>query len=171
MNGNPQISSRQIERESGINKRSILRILAKHKYHPYRINLHQDLHGIDFENRTFCQWVQHQMHLNNEFLSLILFTDEASLTNYDFANLHNMHYWSDENPHWLKEVDRQQQWSVNVWCGIIGDKLIGPYFINGTLNSIKYDNFIRNDLRISLEDVQLNNSSSNVVLARWMPRT
>jgi len=99
VNGNPQISSRQIERKSGNNKRSILRILVKHKYHPYRINLHQDLHGTDFENRvTFCQWVQHQMHINNEFLSLILFTNEASFTNYGLANLHNMHYWSDENP-------------------------------------------------------------------------
>jgi len=43
-----------------------------------------------------------------------------------------------------------------MWCSIIGDKLIEPYFINGTLNNIKYDNFIRNDLEILLEDVQLN---------------
>jgi len=79
MNGNPQISSREIERESNINKRSTLRIFAKHEYHPYRINLHQDLHDTDFENCvTFCQWVQHQMHINNEFLS-ILFTNEALL--------------------------------------------------------------------------------------------
>jgi len=90
---NPQISSRQIERESGINKRSILRILAKHKYHSYRINLLQDLYGTDFKNRvTFCQWVQHQMYINNEFLSLILFTDKANFTNYSLANLHNIHY-------------------------------------------------------------------------------
>jgi len=41
-------------------------------------------------------------------------------------------------------------------CDIIGDKLIRPYFINGTLNSIKYDNFICNDFGILLEDVQLN---------------
>jgi len=100
VNGNPQISSRQIERELGINKGSILRILAKHKYHPYRINLYQDLHGTDFENRvTFCQWVLLQMHITNKFLSLILFTDEASFTNYGLAYLHNMHYWSNENPH------------------------------------------------------------------------
>jgi len=57
--------------------------------------------------------------------------------------------------HWLKEIDRQRQWSVKVWCDIISDKLIGPYFINRTLNSIKYNNFIRNDLGILL-DVQLN---------------
>jgi len=30
------------------------------------------------------------------------------------------------------------------------------HFINGILNSIKYDNFIRNDLGILLKDVQLN---------------
>jgi len=70
------------------------------------------------------------VHINNEFFSLILFTDEASFINYDLANLHNMHYWLDENPHWLREVDRQRQWSVNEWCGIIDDKLSGPYFIN-----------------------------------------
>jgi len=51
VNDNPQINSRQIERESDINKRSIL-ILTKHKYHPYRIDLHQDFHGTDFENRV-----------------------------------------------------------------------------------------------------------------------
>jgi len=32
------------------------------------------------------------MHINNEFLLLILFTDEANFTNYGLANLHNMHY-------------------------------------------------------------------------------
>jgi len=62
---------------------------------------------------------------------------------------------------------------ANVWYGIIGDKLIGSYFINGTLNSIiKYDNFIRNDLEILLEDVQLN--IRRVMWyqhARWMSRT
>jgi len=47
------------------------------------------------------------------------------------------------------------KWSVNVWCDIIGDKLIGPYFINGTLNSIKYGDFLHNNLGILLEDVQL----------------
>ncbi|EZA55736.1 hypothetical protein X777_04155 [Ooceraea biroi] len=84
--------------------------------------------------------------------SLILFTDEASFTNYGHVNVHYMHYWSIDNPHWVREVE-YQRWSVNVWCGIIGDKIIGPYFINGTLNSIKYDDFIRNNLGILLEDV------------------
>jgi len=96
--------------------------------------------------------VQHQ--INNEFLSLILFIEEAS-----FANVLQtciICITDRTRIRRLREVDRQRQWSVNVWCGIIGDKLIGPYFINGRLNNIKYDNFIRNDLEILLEDVQLN---------------
>jgi len=108
INDNPQISSRQIERESGI---------IKGAYYKFLLNINT-IHIVltfikiytDFENRvTFCQWVQHEMHINNEFLSLILFTDETSFTNYGLANLHNMHYWSVENPHWLREVDRQRQ--------------------------------------------------------------
>jgi len=94
--------------------KNILRILAKYKFHSYHICLHQELHGTDFVNHvTFCQWIQHQMHINNEFYSLILFTDEASFTNYDLVNLHNTHYWSAENPHWLIEVE-YRHWSVNI---------------------------------------------------------
>lgn len=93
VHANPQISSRQIERESGISKSSVLRILAEYKFHPYHISFYQELHGMDFENRvTFCQWIQHQMHVNKDLFSLILFTDEASFTNYGHVNLRNMHY-------------------------------------------------------------------------------
>jgi len=38
---------------------------------------------------------------------------------------------------------------------IINDSYVS-YFINGTLNNIKYDNFLRNNLGILLEDIQLN---------------
>jgi len=38
---NPHVSSRQIERDSGISRRNVLRILKRHKFHPYHISLHQ----------------------------------------------------------------------------------------------------------------------------------
>lgn len=75
-----------------------------------------------------------------------------------------MHYWSVENPHWLRELEHQRPWSINVWCGLIGNKLIenikinkliGPYFIDGNLNGIKYRNFLENELQPLLEDVAL----------------
>ncbi|KAJ8948014.1 hypothetical protein NQ318_011903 [Aromia moschata] len=38
-----------------------------------------------------------------------------------------MQQWSDENPHPIIE-SHQQQTSVNVWGGIVGDHLLGPFF-------------------------------------------
>lgn len=153
---NPHISSRQIERESGISRRSILRILHRHKFHPYHVSLHQELHGNDFMNRVaFCRWAIRQIQNNESFLNTVLFTDEATFTNHGNVNLHNMHLWATENPHWLRQVEHQRQWSVNVWCGIIGDKIIGPYFINANLNGNIYANFIKDTLGLLLEELPL----------------
>jgi hypothetical protein len=52
---NPQFSTRQLENEIGIPKLSANRILKSHKFHPYHVNLHQELHGFDFQYRVkFC---------------------------------------------------------------------------------------------------------------------
>ncbi|KYN04951.1 hypothetical protein ALC62_04167 [Cyphomyrmex costatus] len=54
---NPHISTRQLERESDISRRSVLRILHSNKFHPFHISLHQELHGNDFQNCIqFCEW-------------------------------------------------------------------------------------------------------------------
>ncbi|ENN73047.1 hypothetical protein YQE_10318, partial [Dendroctonus ponderosae] len=47
-----------------------------------------------------------------------------------------MHYWSVDNPLWLRPVERQRPWTVNVWCGILGQKLIDPYIIQGNLSVV-----------------------------------
>ncbi|XP_076634364.1 uncharacterized protein LOC143348242, partial [Colletes latitarsis] len=91
------------------------------------------------------------------FFSNVLFTDEATFSNHGSINLRNAHYWSVGNLHWLREVDHQRQWSVNVWCGILNGKVIGPYFITGTMTGQKYSEFLQKDLPILLEDVPLQN--------------
>jgi hypothetical protein len=85
----------------------------------------------------------------------VLFTDEAAFTNHGNVNLHNMHFWAMENPHWLRQVEHQRQWSLNVWCGIIDDKIIGPYFIDGHLNGNSYANLLEHTLGPLLEDLPL----------------
>ena len=115
------------------------------------------MHGTDFENRVrFCQWFLQQVHNDNCFLQKVLFTDEATFTNFGQINLRNMHYWAPENPHWMREVDHQRQWSVNVWCGILGNQLIGPYFIDEQLTGQKYSNFLSEILPTLLENVPFN---------------
>ncbi|XP_008181048.1 uncharacterized protein LOC100570008, partial [Acyrthosiphon pisum] len=85
----------------------------------------------------------------------ILWTDESKFMTNGILNRHNAHYWTDENPHWMRESKFQTFHGVNVWCGIIGDQLIGPYFYSGTLTAQKYLEFLQNTLPILLENVLL----------------
>jgi hypothetical protein len=153
---NPHNSTREIARDSGLSHTSVWKILKRHKYHPYHVSLHQDLHGVDFQNRvTFCQWAREQIQQNPNFFRYVLFSDESSFTNHGTVNRHNMHYWSVTNPHWLRQVEYQRPWTVNVWCGIIGNKLIGPHIIEGTLNGQMYRDILENELPTLLEDLSL----------------
>lgn len=62
---NPQVSIRQLHADSGISVGSIHKILHRHKYHPYHISLHQELHGNDFHNRVvFCEWAREWARTN-----------------------------------------------------------------------------------------------------------
>lgn len=70
-----------------------------------------------------------------------------------FDNRHNCHYWSDENPHWVRTIDHQHRWSVNVWCGIVDSQIIGPHFFDQSLNGERYLQFLQHDLPGLLDDV------------------
>lgn len=61
------------------------------------------------------------------FLSRMLVMDEACFTWNGILNIHNQHTWADENPHCFQETRFQQQFSICVWVGIIGNLLLGPY--------------------------------------------
>ena len=57
----------------------------------------------------------------------ICFTEEAHFTRDGVNNKRNSHLWYRDNPHGIVENNYQHRFSVNVWCGVIGDQLIGPY--------------------------------------------
>lgn len=42
---------------------------------------------------------------------------------------------------------------MNVWAGIVGDFLIGPFFLPRRLDELLYSHFHEKDLLILLEDV------------------
>ena len=87
-------SSRKMEKKNGISQRSVLRILHQHKFHPYRMSLHQDLYGNDFlKHVNFCNWIRRKMRTDVSFLSHVLFSDEANFANTGNVNRHNMHYF------------------------------------------------------------------------------
>uniref|UniRef100_A0A8D8XFP3 Transposase n=1 Tax=Cacopsylla melanoneura TaxID=428564 RepID=A0A8D8XFP3_9HEMI len=130
----PYLSTRQMARESGLSRSSIMKMLHQDKFHPYHVSLHQELHGDDFRNRIdFCQRMLQHIQRDPLFTKKVLFSDEATFKNTGNVNKHNLHYWADENPHWMRAVPHQYPWSLNVWCGIVGDHVIGPHFFDGSL--------------------------------------
>jgi hypothetical protein len=73
------------------------------------------------------------------------------------VNTRNVHYWAAENPRWLRQVEHQRQWSVKVWYGVIGNRIIGLYFVEGNPNGERYVAFLLNILPLLLEDISLLN--------------
>jgi len=59
------------------------------------------------------------------------------------------------NLHWLKEIDHQIVWKVNVWCGIIESQIVNSVFFDENLNSDRYSALIVTDLLVLLENLSL----------------
>lgn len=140
---NPHCSIRQISNVQAISKSSVQRIMKTEKFHPYKVHLIQALTDDDFDKRTFfCEVMMDKCNRNPFFSRKILFSDEATFYLNGVVNRHNYRYWSNDNPHWT--VDAHTQWpkKLNVWAGILGDHIIGPYFIPN-LNSATYLELLR----------------------------
>jgi hypothetical protein len=103
----------------------------------------------------FISWLVTQLEDNPFILNYILWTDESKFTNNGVINKQNNRYWDTQNPHWVFETNNQCIWETNVWCGLIGGKLLGPYFYDGTLNGRRYLEFIMNELPIMIDDIPL----------------
>ncbi|KAJ8936816.1 hypothetical protein NQ318_015283 [Aromia moschata] len=70
-------------------------------------------------------------------------------------NMHNTHVWCDGYPHAYRNFRDQRNFSVNVWCGIVGDVLIGPHILPDRLTGNGYLNFLQQVLPNLLEEVPL----------------
>ena len=115
----------------------------------------QGLSVADFPaRRHFCEWFIQQC-VNPNFSATVLFTDEASFERDQIVNFHNHHVWADVNPHATVEACHEQRFSVNVWAGIVGDYLVGPYVLPKRINGQTYHNFIENVLPELIEGVPL----------------
>ena len=95
------------------------------------------------------------MRTDVSFLSHVVFSDTANFANTGNVNRHNMHYCANENPRWMRTVRFQHPWSVNCWCVIAGNHVIGPYFLEGRLTGQLYATFLQNVLPHLMEDVPL----------------
>ena len=82
----------------------------------------------------------------------------SSLMKHDhdgIINLHNHHLWATDNPQGMVVASHQQQLSINVWAGIIGDHLFGPVLLPQHLKGETYLAFLQNTLPPLLQNVSL----------------
>lgn len=143
----PHVSTRQVARDLETSQTSVRRVLKKAKYHPYKIQLVQELSDDDFDRRSeFCGVMMDRCVIDRQFIFKICFSDEATFCLNGTLNRQNCRYWSDNNPHWMRESHTQHPQKVNVWCGIIKRHIVGPFFIDGSLNGDKYLALLNNDI-------------------------
>lgn len=116
--------------------------------HPYHIQLQQELHVDDYQSRLeFCVWAQNTIRVLRNFVHLILFGDEATFHRNGSVNRHNFHYYPTENPYFVR-YSTQNRWSLNVWGGVIGDNVIGPYFFEQRVTGEVYLDLTKMDFSV-----------------------
>lgn len=148
----PSTSTRRIAARIGVPQTRVWRTLRVNGLHPYHLQRIQHLREGDEGRRLeFCRW----LIANRRVIPLILFTDEATFTRDGINNTRNSHQWSDENPHAFVETHFQERFSVNVWCGMIDNHLLGPVILPHRLTGPRYLQFLENELPPLLEDVPL----------------
>lgn len=152
---NPTTSTRAAAAALGLpNHMTVFNILNRNDLHPYRYQRVQALNPGDFLHREqFCRWLLDQVRENGNFASNILFTDEATFSREGVFNHQNLHEWSADNPHNIRQHDHQHRISINVWAGIIGNHLIGPYLLPERLTGHVYSVFLEQVLPGLLENI------------------
>lgn len=73
----------------------------------------------------FCNTILECIARDPQFPFKIIFSDEVKLPASHSQNTRNVHYWAQQNPHVvMKNESDQHQFGINMWIGIIGDKLV-----------------------------------------------
>jgi hypothetical protein len=104
-----------------------------------------ELHGNDTDRRLeFCEWFSQTREQQNTLEADIVFSDEPCFHLNGTVNRHNLVYWSDENPHVAIDDHKQMDSRINVWCGIHGDAIVGPVFLDNKLTGVRYRQHLQN---------------------------
>lgn len=140
-----------------ISKSSLHRILKQEKIKPYKLMYTQELLEDDPDRRCeFSEMMINKINNDPDFKNKILFSDESTFCLNGEVNRHNCRFWSKTNPHWMEPLHTQRPQKVNVWAGIVKDKIIGPFFIEGNLNSQKYLQILRGKVVPKLIELNIN---------------
>ncbi|KAJ8955911.1 hypothetical protein NQ318_005459 [Aromia moschata] len=148
MEVNPQSSSTLVASENEVSQTTVLHILRKENYRPFKFQLVQELNEDDPDRRLqFCETMMNLCQTNPNLHQQILFSGEAKFCLNGTVNRQNCRHWSRTTPHWIIEAHTQHLQKLNVWTGIVANRIIGPSFFEETLTGERYLEFLQNDLK------------------------
>lgn len=152
----PTTSVRKLAAQVDTSKSGVHRILKDQLLHPFHIQKVHAMSPDDYPARVvYCEWFLQMQRNDNMFLGRVLFSDEAAFRRDGVINSHNLHIWDDENPHAIIQANHQVRFQINVWAGIIGNHLVGPFVLENRLNGESYLRFLQEELPNLLENVPL----------------
>jgi len=138
----PRLSTRRMASHIGVSRMQVRRSLHEEDLYPYHDQRVQHLEPGDHAQRMdLCCWIT----THPELLSVILFTGEASFTRNGISKSRNSLTWSHDDPRETSSTKLKNRFSVIVWCGVLGNKLISPFVSNNNLTGNTYEVFLRNE--------------------------
>lgn len=153
---NPELSIRELSRGTGVDTRTVGRILHRHELHPYHYQRVQTLMTRDYEPRVqFCRVMLRKIREDSAFFDKILWSDESSCKRNGYVNMHNLHSWQATNPRNIRQDRAQVQFKVNLWTGILNGQIVGPVELSETLTGPNYLNFLQNTLPELLQSLNV----------------
>lgn len=161
---NPNISIRKISeslKEEFIDQKNtsygrIQTTLKKAGYKAFKIRPTTKLTPRHREKRVeFCHTMLEKINGNDAYLKNVFWTDESAFSTSGMINRKNSRQWATVNPHCYREFQFQGRQTVNVWCAILNNRIIGPHFFDVTLNGNGYLNFLQNELENYMDDLPL----------------
>lgn len=153
---NKNVSTRGLAEAVGISKTSVFRALKSERYHSFQYQNHQELVEGDTESRMeFCFRMFEMINENPGLRNKILFTDESTFMLHGEVHNQNFRYWSRSNLHLFHATRTQRPRKVNVWAGLIGTNILGPFFIQGNLDGENYLHMLQHRIVPALRALNL----------------
>lgn len=152
----PTTSTRTVALQEGVSRSSAHKVAQDDGLYPYHRQKVQKLLPEDLAHRMdFAAWVLNRVEEDPDFPYLFMHTDEATLNQTGMYNQHNIHDWQHENPHNTLFRGHQHRFAVNLWVGMVGRHIVGPYILPARMNGPNYLIFLQEVLPGLLEDLPL----------------
>lgn len=147
---NPTTGTRRRSDELDIPRTTMMRIMKEDlKYKSFKPVKVQYLSPDDQISRVHCCQQILEKYDNVRRRQDLFFSDECAIYAEGKGSL-QISFWSKANPHFHEQI-KQHPPKVMVWAAMSARHLIGPFFINGTVNAQSYVNLLRDDFIPALQ--------------------